>query len=87
MALSTLFLNPSSSVVGSEAVGPKLEKYKDAGMADINFKVLHSNGMGGYGQYYGGSLYELRLTSRTEEGIERCAPFPCPLPGVEEHPP
>lgn len=31
--------------------------------------------MGGYGQYYGGSLYALGLTRRTEDGIDRAAPL------------
>lgn len=73
MALSTLWQNPNSLVVGSEAVTPRLEKSKETGELDTNFKVLPSNGMGGYGQYYGGSLYQLGLTSRTEGGIEHCA--------------
>lgn len=74
LALSTLSLNPKSSVVGSQVVGPKLEKFKATGEIDTNFKVLPSNAMGAYGQYYGGSLYDLRLTSQTEDGIEHCAP-------------
>src|SRR5271167_3570339 len=74
MALCTLSRNPGSSVVGKDAVRPRLERYKETGEVETNFKVLPSNSMGGYGQYYGGSLYQLGLTSRNEEGIERCAP-------------
>ena len=74
MALCTLSRNPGSSVVGRDAVRPRLERFKETGEVETNFKVLPSNSMGGYGQYYGGSLYQLGLTSRNEEGIERCAP-------------
>jgi hypothetical protein len=74
MALCTLDGNPESSVVGDRVVRPRLEKVKETSEVGINFKVLPSNEMGGYGQYYGGSLYQLGLTSRNEEGIERCAP-------------
>ena len=74
MALCTLNRNPVSSVVGRDAVRPRLERFKETGEVETNFKVLPSNSMGGYGQYYGGSLYQLGLTSRNEEGIERCAP-------------
>jgi hypothetical protein len=74
MALSTLDRNPESSIVGRDAVRPRLKRYKETGEVETNFKVLPSNSMGGYGQYYGGSLYQLGLTSRNEEGIERCAP-------------
>jgi hypothetical protein len=73
MALCTLIRNPESSVVGKDAVRSRLERLKETGEVETNFKVLPSNGMGGYGQYYGGSLYQLGLTSRNEEGIERCA--------------
>jgi hypothetical protein len=74
MALCTLSRNPGSSVVGRDAVRPRLRRFKETSEVETNFKVLPSNSMGGYGQYYGGSLYQLGLTSRNEEGIERCAP-------------
>jgi hypothetical protein len=74
LALSTLQHNTdSTSVVGADAVRPKLGKYRDIGEADTNFAVLPSNVLGGYGQYYGGSLYALGLTHRTEDGIDRTA--------------
>ena len=73
MALSTLSNNPEASVVGHDAVEPRLQKSSEAGEVDTNFKVLPSNGMGGYGQYYGGSLYGLGLTRRTEDGIDKVA--------------
>jgi len=75
IALSTLQHNPdSTSVVGADAVRPRLGKYAENREVDTNFAVLPSNGMGGYGQYYGGSLYALGLTHRTEDGIDRAAP-------------
>jgi hypothetical protein len=75
IALATLQHNPdSASVVGADAVRPRLGKYSESKEVDTNFAVLPSNGMGGYGQYYGGSLYALGLTHRTEDGIDRAAP-------------
>jgi len=74
MALATLSNNPESSVVGIEAVKPRLAKYTETADVDTNFGVLPSNPLGGYGQYYGGSLYGLGLTLRTEDGIHRAAP-------------
>lgn len=64
----------SGSVVGADAIRPKLARFREAGEVDTNFAVLPSNPMGGYGQYYGGSLYALGLTHRTEDGIDRAAP-------------
>ena len=75
IALATLQHDPDSpSVVGADAVRPRLAKYSESKEVDTNFAVLPSNGMGGYGQYYGGSLYALGLTHRTEDGIDRAAP-------------
>ncbi len=73
MAISTLWLDPKSSVVGYFAVHPRMARYKQEGEVETNFKVLPSNSMGGYGQYYGGSLDQLGLTE-TEGGIDQCAP-------------
>jgi hypothetical protein len=47
MALSTLSNNPEASVVGHDAVEPRLQKSSETGEVDTNFKVLPSNGMGG----------------------------------------
>jgi hypothetical protein len=74
IALATLHHNSdSASVVGADAVRPRLGKYSQSEEVDTNFAVLPSNAMGGYGQYYGGSLYGLGLTHRTEDGIDRAA--------------
>jgi hypothetical protein len=61
----------SASVVGAEAVRPRLGRYLESKEVDSNFAVLPSNGMGCYGQYYGGSIYALGLTHRTEDGIDK----------------
>jgi|APLak6261679142_1056127.scaffolds.fasta_scaffold00003_150 hypothetical protein len=63
-AVATLLQNDESSPVGKRAVERELEKAE----TDIRtaFKVLPSNDLGGYGQYYGGSLYNLNLTHRPE---------------------
>lgn len=74
LALATLQHNAdSASVVGADAVRPKLGLYSESKEVDTNFAVLPSNAMGGYGQYYSGSLYALGLTYRTEDGIDRAA--------------
>jgi len=58
MALSTVMANSQASPVGVRMVGPKLEAATKAGIADCDFKVLPSNDLGGYGQYYAGSLLQ-----------------------------
>lgn len=74
LALATLNNNPdSASVVGADAVRPRLSSYSKRKEVDTNFAILPSNALGGFGQYYSGSLYALRLTHRTEEGIDRTA--------------
>jgi hypothetical protein len=64
IAIATLLIDRESSPVGKRAVERELEKAE----ADIrtDFKVLPSNELGGYGQYYSGSLYNLGLTHRPE---------------------
>lgn len=71
LALSTLHHNPESAgVVGADAVRTRLSKYKESKEVDTNFAVLPSNSLGGFGQYYAGSLYALGLTHRDENGID-----------------
>lgn len=48
----------------------RLSKYGENKEANTNFAVLPSNFLGGFGQYYGGSLYALGLTHRDENGID-----------------
>ena len=61
-------------VVGARSILPKLAQSSERRVIDTNVAVLPSNGMGGYGQYYGGCLYGFGLTYRSEEGIDRTAP-------------
>ena len=74
MSLGTLERNPNAKVVGIDALRPRLAKYRATKIVDTNFRVLPSNAMGGFGQYYGGSLYVLGLTHRPEGGFDRVAP-------------
>lgn len=69
-ALSSYAANPGASPVGVEVVRGQLDRGKQTGEYDCDFKVLPSNNMGGYGQYYGGSMYALKLTHRDEKGID-----------------
>ena len=73
MALSTYAANPAMSPVGVEVVRSQLDRGKQTGEYDCNFKVLPSNNMGGYGQYYGGSIYALKLTDRDDKGIDHAS--------------
>lgn len=70
MALATLTNNAKTSPVGVVAVRPRLEKGIEDGMVDCDFKVLPSNSLGGYGQYYAGSLYHLKLYHRPEDSFD-----------------
>src|ERR1700722_3862040 len=69
MAMSTMLADNEASPVGVRMVGPKLEAANRTGAADCDFKVLPSNDLGGYGQYYAGSLIQLGLTKH-ENGID-----------------
>ena len=71
VALSTLTHNKDSSAVGSIATRPQLEKGIDQNEINSDFRVLPSNPLGGYGQYYSGCLYQLGLTCRGQDGIDR----------------
>lgn len=78
MALATVAHNPATSPVGVLAVAPQLEKGREEGVFNCDFKVLPSNPLGGYGQYYAGSLYHLKLYHRPENS------FDCVTEGVAE---
>ena len=71
MALATLANDPSTSPVGVEATRFYFEKGRETGSFDCDFKVLPSNPLGGYGQYYGGSIYRLKLSHRPGDFIDR----------------
>ena len=78
MALATVAHNPATSPVGVLAVAPQLEKGREEGVFNCDFKVLPSNPLGGYGQYYAGSLYHLKLYHRPENS------FDCVTEGIAE---
>lgn len=71
IALSTIANSYRSSTVGAIAVRRELATAKERGEVKSDFRVLPSNPLGGYGQYYQGCLYALRLTYRPEDGIDR----------------
>ncbi|MBI5098544.1 MAG: hypothetical protein HZB30_04810 [Nitrospirae bacterium] len=71
IALATIANNPETSPVGVTAAKGFLEEGKDSNELNCDFRVLPSNALGGYGQYYAGSLYKLVLTYRPDDGIDR----------------
>jgi hypothetical protein len=73
MALSTMQADKEASPVGVRMVGPKLEAANRTAAGDCDFKVLPSNDLGGYGQYYAGSLIQLGLTKHAN-GIDLVTP-------------
>lgn len=75
LALATLAENPKAQLlIGVDATGPKLAKGRERGEVDCDFQILPSNRLGAFGQYFRGSLYELGLTHRTEDGVYHVAP-------------
>ena len=75
LALATVENNPQTSPVGILATKPHLMKGKETGLVNCDFRVLPSNPLGGYGQYYSGSMYELGLTYRPEDGVDRVTQY------------
>jgi len=73
VALATIANDPNTSPVGVLAARPRLQAGSAEGKLFCNFRVLPANQLGGYGQYYAGSLYQLGLTFRTDDGINRAA--------------
>lgn len=71
MGLATLASKPALNPVGVEVLRNQLERGKQSGEYDCNFKVLPSNPMGGYGQYYGSSIYHLKLSYGDENSIDK----------------
>lgn len=72
VALATIWNNPDSAIAGVDVVRPMAEGAVSNEEVDCQIKVLPgSSELGAYGQYYGGSLYALGLTCRTEDGIDR----------------
>lgn len=69
LAIATIANNSDSSPVGVEATQIQFEKGKFSGFLDCDFKVLPSNRLGGFKQYYAGSMHNLGLTSQPEENL------------------
>jgi hypothetical protein len=69
MAMATRLDDSSSNIVGIRAIELRLEKADKHGALDCEFRVLPANRLGGYGQYYSGSLYRLGLTYRPEDAM------------------
>jgi hypothetical protein len=71
IALATVLNNESTSPVGVTAVRVMINEGRPVGRFNSDFRVLPSNQLGGYGQYYSGSIYQLGLTHRFEDGMDR----------------
>jgi hypothetical protein len=71
MGLATLASKSKLNPVGVEVLRNQLERGKQTGEYDCNFKVLPSNTLGGYGQYYGSSIYHLKLSYADENAVDR----------------
>jgi len=74
MALASLEDNPGRSPIGVTVTKQFLIQGKADKEINCDFRVLPSNALGGYGQYYAGSLYNLGLRHRPEDGIDRVTP-------------
>jgi hypothetical protein len=73
-SLASLESNPQSSPVGVRVAEARLQNARKAKEAPCNFRVLPSNALGAFGQYYAGSIYELGLISRREDGVYQVTP-------------
>src|ERR1700733_6222577 len=71
VALSTLVNDIDTSPVGVEAAKRRLAEGEATGEINTSFQVLPSNPLGGFGQYYAGSLYALGLTHRPGDKMFR----------------
>jgi hypothetical protein len=72
--LASLQFNSSSSPVGLRVIEARLPIAKQSGDVACDFRPLPSNPLGAFGQYYTGSISELGLTSRDEQGIYHVSP-------------
>ncbi len=74
LALSTLSHDAQTSPIGIEMTAPILAKGKAKGEVNADFLVLKSNILGVFGQHFRGSLHELGLTHRTDDGVYHVTP-------------
>lgn len=70
VALATTFAGHEGLMHGAEEAQAELASPSYPDKYSTDFQVLPSNPLGGYGQYYSGSLYRLALTQRDEKGID-----------------
>lgn len=71
MGLATLASKSQLNPVGVEQLRNQMERGQQTGEYDCDFKVLPSNSLGGYGQYYSSSIYHLKLSYVDEFSIDR----------------
>jgi hypothetical protein len=71
IALATLLMDADASPVGKRAASRQLAQGGNQGEVSTAFPVLPANALGGFGQYYAGCLYQLGLTHRLDDGIDR----------------
>ncbi len=75
LALSTLANNPNTQfLIGVDATTLKLAMGREKKVFDCDFQVLPSNRLGAFGQHFSGSLHELGLSQRSEDGVYHVAP-------------
>lgn len=74
VAVATLLQDGGGSPVGVRAVNARLNQAREQGKLDTSFRVLPANRLGGYGQYYGGCLYQVGLTHRPAGGFDQVTP-------------
>jgi hypothetical protein len=64
IAAATLLEEEKASPVGVRAVRKRLDQAREQGRYAATFRVMPSSRLGGYDQYYSGSMYLLGLTHR-----------------------
>ena len=75
MALATIAENIETSPVGVTAARVYLDQTAETQEIKCNFRVLPSNALGGYGQYYAGSLNQLGLIYKSAEGLDHVSEY------------
>lgn len=71
MGLATIASKSKLNPVGVDVLRNQFERGKQIGEYDCNFKVLPSKTLGGYAQYYGSSIYHLKLSYGDENSIDK----------------
>jgi hypothetical protein len=74
VALATRLQSKTSSVIGDRQVTGRVSARSESAEVDLDFRVLPSNELGGFGQNYAGSMFALGLTSRDDTEIYRVEP-------------